>query len=62
MGRTYEEGKKIKKSDGIKAIFTLLRYLRWTGEAPKLRPIEQQGALLALKAVQEYLAMSKFAS
>jgi glycosyltransferase involved in cell wall biosynthesis len=62
MGRTYEEGKKIKKSDGIKAIFTLLRYLRWKGEAPKLRPIEQQGALIALKAVREYLSMSKVTS
>lgn len=41
MGRTYEEGKKIKKSDGVKAVFTLLQCLTWQGKRPTLRPIDQ---------------------
>ena len=62
MGRTYEEGKKIRKSDGLKAIVTLLRYYWWRGAAPKLQPIEPDRATLALKAVREYLALSHGAS
>ena len=56
MGRTYEEGKKIKKSDGLKAIVTLLRCLTWRGEAPKLQPIEKTVAVKALHAVREHTA------
>lgn len=39
MGRTYEEGKKIKKSDGLLAINTLLRLRRWQGQRPHLAPL-----------------------
>jgi glycosyltransferase involved in cell wall biosynthesis len=56
MGRTYEEGKKIKKSDGLKAIVTLLSCLTWRGKAPKLQPIEQTTAVEALHAVREHTA------
>lgn len=56
MGRTYEEGKKIKKIDGLKAIMTLLSCLRWRGKAPQLKPIEPATATLALTAVRQYAA------
>ncbi len=53
MGRTYEEGKKIKSSDGIKAIFTLLRFRSWRGRAPQLRPIDGNEITHALAVIQE---------
>lgn len=52
MGRTYQEGKKIRKIDGIKAIGTLVWYWQWHGVAPQLKPIEQSRRVLALEAVQ----------
>lgn len=54
MGRTYEEGKKIKKIDGLLAIATLLRCAGWRGQAPELRPIEGQKLTLALDAVRRH--------
>jgi glycosyltransferase involved in cell wall biosynthesis len=59
MGRTYEEGKKIKKIDGVKAVGTLLRCLRWRGRAPHLAPIEPASATLALDAVRQYTVSSR---
>lgn len=56
MGRTYEEGKKIKKIDGVKAIGTLLRCLSWRGTPPQLKPIEPVTATQALQAVRQYTA------
>lgn len=40
MGRTYEEGKKIKKSDGLRAIVTLLSFRAWSGRPPRIQPID----------------------
>lgn len=54
MGRTYEEGKKIKKIDGLKAIVTLLRWRNWRGVAPHLKPIDHTVATTALQAAREY--------
>jgi glycosyltransferase involved in cell wall biosynthesis len=56
MGRTYEEGKKIKKIDGLKAIGTLLRYRTWHGTAPQFDPIDPASARLALEAVCDHAA------
>ena len=53
MGRTYEEGKKIKKSDGIKAVVTLLQCLPWQGRRPNLRPIEPEMVQHALEQFGE---------
>jgi glycosyltransferase involved in cell wall biosynthesis len=61
MGRTYEEGKKIKKIDGLKAIVTLFKCLRWRGETPRLAPIEPATATLALDAVRRYAASAVLA-
>lgn len=52
MGRTYEEGKKIKKIDGLKAVLTLLRYRSWRGTPPQLRPIDAAEAAAALEAIR----------
>jgi glycosyltransferase involved in cell wall biosynthesis len=60
MGRTYEEGKKIKKSDGLKAIVTLLTCLTWRGTAPTLKPIEKTAANEALSAVRQHAALNGF--
>ncbi|MBC8162151.1 MAG: glycosyltransferase family 2 protein [Roseiflexaceae bacterium] len=54
MGRTYDEGKKIKKIDGVLAIGTLLRCFFWRGQAPKLRPIDSTEAIIALHNATEY--------
>lgn len=54
MGRTYEEGKKIKKSDGLKAIMMLLRCLTWRGTAPHLKQIEVEHANAALSAMRDH--------
>ncbi len=51
MGRTYEEGKKIKKIDGLLAIGTLLRCVRWQGQAPRLRAIDPARRAAALQAI-----------
>ena len=51
FGRTYEEGKKIRKSDGLKAIVTLLQYRRWGYSAPALTPIPPAEARAALEAI-----------
>lgn len=55
MGRTYEEGKKIKKSDGLKAIFTLLRFRTWRGVPPQLKPIDPMIAATALQAMRDHI-------
>jgi hypothetical protein len=54
MGRTYEEGKKIKSSDGIKAVFSLLRYRSWNGTPPQLAPIEPSEAERALNVIRQH--------
>lgn len=53
MGRTYEEGKKIKKRDGLLAIWTLLKYRNWKGTAPRMKPINPVTAEIALVAMRE---------
>jgi hypothetical protein len=45
MGRTYEEGKKIRKRDGLKAIVTLLRYRSWRAEKPSLAALTSKSSL-----------------
>lgn len=56
VGRTYEEGKKIKKIDGLKALLTLVQCIGWRGRAPKLQPIEPTAAAFALNAVRQHAA------
>jgi len=56
MGRTYEEGKKIRKRDGIKAILSLLRFRFWRGRPPKLAPIDPGLAAAALQAIRDRAA------
>lgn len=56
MGRTYEEGKKIKKWDGLKAIVTLMRYRTWRSTVPQPKPLEPAIAQLALQAVSDHAA------
>lgn len=34
-GRTYEEGKKIGLKDAFKAVYTILKFWRWTPPAPR---------------------------
>jgi glycosyltransferase involved in cell wall biosynthesis len=53
MGRTYEEGKKIKKIDGLLAILTLLALRGWRSPAPELVPIEPTRADAALAAIAD---------
>lgn len=54
FGRTYEEGKKIKKSDGFKAIATLLRFRTWRpSTTPDLPPIAPENVEAALDAIAE---------
>ncbi len=53
LGRTYEEGKKIKKSDGMKAVAALLRYRRWRGARPQIRPLDPEAVAAALQAIRE---------
>ena len=54
LGRTYEEGKKIKKSDGLKAVVMLLRCLAWRGTAPQLTTIQPEQATRALDAMRDH--------
>jgi glycosyltransferase involved in cell wall biosynthesis len=51
FGRTYAEGKKIRKIDGLKAVFTLLHYRGWSAQAPGLHPIPQPDIQAALHAI-----------
>ncbi|MDZ4721453.1 MAG: glycosyltransferase family 2 protein [Roseiflexaceae bacterium] len=53
MGRTYEEGKKIKSSDGIKAVFSLLRYRSWRGTPPTIPPIDPTDAERAMNIIRQ---------
>ncbi len=53
MGRTYEEGKKIKSSDGIKAVFSLLKFLSWRGTPPIITQINRSEAEHALAAIRQ---------
>ncbi len=56
VGRTYAEGKKIRKRDGFKAIVSLIRYRIWTGRAPRLAPIDDTSTDVALRAIRGHLA------
>ena len=56
FGRTYEEGKKIRKIDGFKALLTLLYFRRWRSTAPNLAPIPQPLARPALQAIAQSAA------
>ncbi len=56
VGRTYEEGKKIRKRDGFKAIVTLITYRTWKGRKPALRPIAEATASAALESVRQHAA------
>lgn len=60
MGRTYEEGKKIHKIDGLKAIVSLLSYRTWRGTAPNLKPIDSTVAVTALQAIRQHVAHNGF--
>jgi hypothetical protein len=53
FGRTYEEGKKIRKRDGFKAILTLLRYRTWRASAPKLAPIPAHELRAAVESISQ---------
>jgi glycosyltransferase involved in cell wall biosynthesis len=61
MGRTYEEGKKIRPSDGLKAIFTLLRYLKWRGNAPALAQIDPEVSSKALTSIRQHVGQPRIA-
>ncbi len=54
VGRTYEEGKKIRKRDGFKAIVTLFAYRAWKGHKPELQPIASDAAADALQSMRKY--------
>lgn len=60
MGRTYEEGKKIKQIDGVKAIGMLLRCRLWRGNPPHLARIEPVVVTTALAAVREHITQAGF--
>ncbi len=51
FGRTYEEGKKIRKRDGFKAILTLLHFRGWHATGPPLHAIPPPVAQAALRAI-----------
>jgi glycosyltransferase involved in cell wall biosynthesis len=53
FGRTYEEGKKIRKRDGFMAIYTLLRFRTWRKTAPPVPPLPQDDVKAALQAIAE---------
>ncbi len=53
FGRTYEQGKKIRKSDGLKAIGTLLRCRGWNAAAPQLQPLSRATVRTALDAIAD---------
>ncbi len=54
MGRTYEEGKKIRPADGLKAIGTLIKYVRWKGRAPALAQIAPNECAQALATIKQH--------
>lgn len=56
MGRTYAEGKKIRQSDGLKALAVLLRLRAWQGDRVQLHPIEHEVRTHALQVIQQELA------
>lgn len=56
VGRTYEEGKKIRKRDGLKAIVTLFAYRVWKGRKPQLQPITDDAATAALRSMRQHAA------
>ncbi len=56
VGRTYEEGKKIRKRDGFKAILTLFTYRTWKGRKPTIQPITDEAAAAALESARQYAA------
>lgn len=56
FGRTYEEGKKIRKSDGFKALGTLVRYRLWRAAAPPPKPIAASVARTALESIADAAA------
>ncbi len=56
FGRTYEEGKKIRKRDGFKAIWTLIRYRGWRSPAPAPRPLPRPVAHAAAQAISDAAA------
>lgn len=53
FGRTYEEGKKIRKRDGFKAIWTLIRFRGWRSLAPAPRPLPRPVAHSAAQAISD---------
>ena len=56
FGRTYEEGKKIRKSDGFKALGTLARYRLWRAAPPQSKPIPASVARSALESIADAAA------
>ena len=56
FGRTYEEGKKIRKSDGFKALGTLVRYRLWRAAPPQPKPIPASVARSALESIADAAA------
>ena len=56
FGRTYEEGKKIRKSDGFKALGTLVRYRLWRAAPPQSKPIPASVARSALESIADAAA------
>ncbi|GAC1386521.1 MAG: glycosyltransferase family 2 protein [Herpetosiphon sp.] len=53
FGRTYEEGKKIQKIDGLKALGTLLHYRFWAGSRPEIAPIDRSILRAAEDAIRQ---------
>ncbi len=51
FGRTYEEGKKIRKRDGFKAIWTLIRFRGWRSPAPAPGPLPRPVVHAAAQAI-----------
>ncbi len=56
FGRTYEEGKKIRKRDGFKAIWTLIRFRGWRSPAPAPGPLPRPVAHAAAQAISDAAA------
>lgn len=56
FGRTYEEGKKIRKRDGFKAIWTLIRFRGWRSPAPASGPLPRPVAHAAAQAISDAAA------
>lgn len=56
FGRTYEEGKKIRKRDGFKAIWTLIRFRGWRSPAHAPGPLPRPVAHAAAQAISDAAA------